>query len=124
MSTSAECITCGETATVPSDGPAVAFLLPFAAHAGKHQTPHHLEATVPQGSHTLELACLAPNCRSRPVAVTVQCAEAFAAVHALAFHSYHEGHTLSIKWDGVEIHSAWRDREGRPTESPQWNPPL
>ena len=50
----------------------------------------------------------------------MQTTEAMAAVHALTFHSYHEGHTLRIEWDGVVIHDAWRDREGRPTGEPEW----
>jgi len=119
----ARCEACAVEAETPAEGPAAAFLLPFALHTGEHPTPHPLAVPgAAGGPHCLLLRCLAPACRSRPSEVVVQTTEAMAAVHALCFHSYHEGHTLHVAWDGVVIHDAWRDREGAPTGQPEWQP--
>lgn len=121
--TTARCEECDQTVETTASGPAPALLLVLGAHSGQHKAPHKLSAQEAIGGpHTLLLRCLAPSCRSRPTEVVVQTSEAMAAVHALCFHSYHEGHTLRIEWDGVVIHDAWADREGRPTEPPTWNP--
>lgn len=115
------CEACAVEAETPAESPAAAFLLPFALHTGEHPSPHPLAAPgAAGGPHTLLLRCLAPACQSRPSEVVVQTSEWLAPVHALMFHSYHEGHTLRIEWDGVVIHDAWRDREGRPTGEPEW----
>lgn len=84
-----------------------AALIALACHANTEKTGSCVFDVdgMDDGPHILELKCQSGACRSTmPQKATYHVTKEQMAVAALHFHSWHEGHGMSITLDGVPIH--------------------
>lgn len=101
------CAECAAATEAPSE-PVAAALVVLAAHAGPHPKGHALGVSaLPEGECDLSLECLA-GCKREPRAIRVRTPRDLVMVHALLFHSLHEGHTMRVTLDGRDLTSEWR----------------
>lgn len=98
----------GEVGSCETDDARVLELLLIAAHSSAHPAQHKLTVKIdggsaPMGQHELLLRCLNEECRNEPRGVKVMTQPALYGVHAMCFHSHHEGHPIEVFLDGRQI---------------------
>lgn len=95
------------------DGWQLALLALFTHTRPPHGNGHPLMVTVdgqpleslPKAKHTLRLVCTNGTCDREGGREAVYHVEPeLTGAAAIAFHAIHEGHPMSVFWDGVQIH--------------------